>query len=375
MLTTITTAMIADGSGIFATLLGYGHTIFAAIIVLGALIFVHEFGHFIVAKKLGVGVEKFSLGFGPKILGKQIGDTEYLLSAIPLGGYVKLTGEDAEEECEDKEHSFTEALVWRRLAIVSAGPIFNILFAVLIFTIVYMVGVPLLSSGVGKIRDDSPALKAGLLPGDKITAIDGQAIKLWDQLREVVHNSPDKELIFTISRNQKEFDMVIIPESRKTKNLFGEEIHVGLIGIEPEPTAFITERYNPVIATYKGFQKTWEITYLTVVAIKKLFERVIPADTIGGPIMIFQIAGQQAKAGILQLVFFVAILSINLGILNLLPIPILDGGHILFFLIEIVFGKPVTAKKREIAQQIGMAMLISLMVFAFYNDIMRICCQ
>tara|TARA_B100000315_G_scaffold59856_1_gene54287 strand:+ start:8206 stop:9330 length:1125 start_codon:yes stop_codon:yes gene_type:complete len=371
MLTTFSTVMIADGSGILATLLGYGHTFFAAVIVLGALIFVHEFGHFIVAKKLGVAVEKFSLGFGPKIYGKQIGDTEYLLSVIPLGGYVKLTGEDPGEECEDKEHSFTEASVWRRLAIVSAGPIFNILFAVLIFTLVYMVGVPTLGAGIGKIRDASPALKAGLLTGDKITAIDGKAIRLWDELREVVHNSPDKELIFTISRNQKEFDIVIIPESRKTKNLFGEEINVGLIGIEPEST-FIIERYNPVVATYKGFQKTWEITYLTVVAIKKLFERVIPADTIGGPILILQMAGEQAKIGILNLVFFVALLSINLGILNLLPIPILDGGHILFFLIEIVFGKPVTAKKREIAQQVGIAMLISLMVFAFYNDIMRI---
>ncbi len=367
----MTTAMFADGSGILVTLMGYGHTIFAAIIVLGALIFVHELGHFLVAKKMGVGVEKFSLGFGPKIFGRQIGDTEYLLSAIPLGGYVKLTGEDPEEKCENKEHSFTEASVWRRLAIVSAGPIFNLVFAVLIFAIVYMIGVPTFGTGIGKVRDGSPALQAGLMAGDKIIAIEGNAIKLWDELREIVHNSPNKELTFTISRNREEFDVVIIPQSQKTKNLFGEDIYVGLIGIEPEST-FITERYNPVVATYKGFQKTWEITYLTVVAIKKLFQQKIPADTIGGPILIFQMAGEQAKAGILNLVFFVALLSINLGILNLLPIPILDGGHILFFLIEVVIGKPVTGKKREIAQQVGIAMLVSLMVFAFYNDIMRI---
>lgn len=371
MFNSLITAVFADGSGVLSTLLGYGHTFFAAILVLGALIFVHELGHFLVAKKLGVGVEKFSLGFGPKIFGMQIGDTEYMLSAVPLGGYVKLAGEDPDEECQDKEHSFSESSVWSRLAIVSAGPLFNLLFAVLIFSIVYMVGVPTLAAAIGKVRDGSPALKAGLLVGDKITAIDGKPVKLWDELRETVHNSPNKELNFTISRNQKELDVVIIPESRKTKNLFGEDISVGLIGIEPEST-FVTERYNPLLAVYKGFQKTWEITYLTVVAIKKLFQQVIPADTIGGPILILQMAGEQAKIGILNLVFFVALLSINLGILNLLPIPILDGGHILFFSIEAIFGKPIAAKKREIAQQVGIAMLLSLMVFAFYNDIMRI---
>ena len=200
------TAVFADGSGILATLTGYGYSFFSAVTVLGALIFVHELGHFLVAKKMGVGVEKFSIGFGPKIFGKQIGDTEYLLSVIPLGGYVKLTGEDPEEECQDKEHSFTEASAWRRLAIVFAGPVFNLLFAVLIFTVVYMIGVPSLGTAVGKVRDGSPALKAGLLAGDKITAIDGKTIKLWDELREIVHNSPNKELTFAISRNQERFD-------------------------------------------------------------------------------------------------------------------------------------------------------------------------
>lgn len=462
----MTTAMFADGSGILTMLMGYGQTIFAAVIVLGALIFVHELGHFLVAKKMGVGVEKFSLGFGPKIFGRQMGDTEYLLSAIPLGGYVKMTGEDPEEECENKEHSFTEASVWRRLAIVFAGPIFNILFAVLIFTIVYMVGVPARSSVIenviegspamkaglqagdkilaidgkkvrirgevskiihnsldkellfkvdrndqiltfyvntesrksknlfgeeitiafvginyipsiiGKVRDSSPAMKAELQAGDKILAIDGKRISLWNDLREIVHNSPDKELMFEIERNGRKFEVNITPESSQAKNSLGQKVKIGLIGIEAtfnNPAAnFIKERYNPVIAVYKGFQETWRITYLTVVAIKKLFQQKIPADTIGGPILIFQMAGEQAKAGILNLVFFVALLSINLGILNLLPIPILDGGHIVFFLIEAVIGKPVTGKMREIAQQVGIAMLVSLMVFAFYNDIMRI---
>ncbi len=370
MVASMITSISADGGGILQTLIGYGHTFFVPILVLCVLIFVHELGHFLVAKKLGVGVEKFSLGFGPKIFGKKMGETEYLISAVPLGGYVKLTGEDPDEECEDREHSFTEASVWRRLAIVSAGPISNLLFAVLIFTLVYMLGVPSLSSVVGKVRIESPAIKAGLKANDKIVAIDGKEITLWDELREIVHNSANKELVLKVERNSQELEIKVTPESQQTKNLFGESITVGLIGIEPTSN-LITEKYDPITAVYKGFQKTWEITYLTIISIKKLIQRVIPADNIGGPIFILKMAGDQAKAGLLSLAFFIALLSINLGILNLLPIPILDGGHILFFLIEALIGKPIAAKKREVAQQVGIAMLISLMVFAFYNDIMR----
>ncbi len=370
MVASMITSISADGGGILQTLIGYGHTFFVPILVLCVLIFVHELGHFLVAKKLGVGVEKFSLGFGPKIFGKKMGETEYLISAVPLGGYVKLTGEDPDEECEDREHSFTEASVWRRLAIVSAGPFFNLLFAVLIFTLVYMLGVPSLSSVVGKVRIESPAIKAGLKANDKIVAIDGKEITLWDELREIVHNSPNKELVLKVERNSQELEIKVTPESQQTKNLFGEPITVGLIGIEPTSN-LITEKYDPITSVYKGFQKTWEITYLTIISIKKLIQRVIPADNIGGPIFILKMAGDQAKVGLLSLAFFIALLSINLGILNLLPIPILDGGHILFFLIEALIGKPIAAKKREVAQQVGIAMLISLMVFAFYNDIMR----
>lgn len=365
-----TSVLSADTGGIFQVIIGYGHTFFVPVLVLCLLIFVHELGHFLVAKKLGVGVEKFSLGFGPKIFGKKIGETEYLLSIVPLGGYVKLSGEDPSEECEDKEHSFTEASVWRRLAIVSAGPISNLLFAVFIFTLVYMIGVPSLSAEIGKVRVESPAMKAGLMVKDKIIAIDENKISLWEELRNIVHNSPNKKLVFKVERNTEELTIIITPESRESKNLFGEMVKIGLIGIEPTSN-LITERYNPGTAAYKGFQKTWEITYLTVLSIKKLIQRVIPADNIGGPIFILKMAGDQARVGLLSLAFFIALLSINLGVLNLFPIPILDGGHILFFLIEAIIGKPIAEKKREVAQQVGIAMLVSLMVFAFYNDIMR----
>lgn len=365
-----TSVLSADTGGIFEMIIDYWQTFFVPVVVLCLLIFVHELGHFLVAKKLGVGVEKFSLGFGPKIFGKKIGETEYLLSVVPLGGYVKLSGEDPSEECEDKERSFTEASVWRRLAIVSAGPIANLLFAVFIFTLVYMIGVPSLSAEIGKVRVESPAMKAGLMVKDKIIAINESKISLWEELRNIVHNSPNKKLVFKVERNAEELKIIITPESRESKNLFGEVVKIGLIGIEPTSN-LITERYNPVTAINKGFQKTWEITYLTIMSIKKLIQRVIPADNIGGPIFILKMAGDQARVGLLSLAFFTALLSINLGVLNLFPIPILDGGHILFFLLEAIIGKPIAEKKREVAQQVGIAMLVSLMVFAFYNDIMR----
>lgn len=347
-------------------------TILVATVVLGILIFIHELGHYLAAKKAGVSVEKFSLGFGPKIIGKTVGETEYLISAFPLGGYVKLYGEDPEEEVEHKERSFTHASVWKRLAIVAAGPIFNMLFAVLIFSLVFMAGVPTLSSKVGEVQEGSPAFTAGLLTDDVILSVDEKEVRRWEDLVGIIHESPDKPLRFRIQRGSGAvFDVNITPEAKSTKNIFGEEIHVGLIGIQASQDYF-TERFNPIVAVWKGAEKTWKITYLTLVSIKKIVEKTVPSDSIGGPILIFQMAGEQAKIGIMNLVFFVALLSVNLGILNLFPIPILDGGHILFYLFEIIFRKPLSVKIREAAQKVGLAMLITLMVFAFYNDIMRI---
>jgi len=347
-------------------------TIAVFIVVLGVLIFIHELGHYLVAKRSGVAVEKFSLGFGPKIVGRTVGETEYLISAFPLGGYVKLYGEDPEEEVENPERSFTCASPWRRLAIVAAGPIFNMLFAVLIFFVVYMVGIPTLSARVGAVQEGSPALNAGILKGDKILEINGKKIHRWEDLVGLIHEAPGVSLKFRIQRESGAiFDVNIIPEAKSTKNIFGEEIRVGLIGIQASQDYF-TERFSPPVALWKGAEKTWKITYLTLVSIKKIIEGAVPSSSIGGPILIFQMAGQQARIGLMSLVFFVALLSVNLGILNLFPIPILDGGHILFCSLEILLGKPVNIKVQETAQKAGLAMLITLMVFAFYNDLMRV---
>lgn len=346
-------------------------TIISAVVLLGVLIFVHELGHFLIAKRGGVGVEKFSLGFGPKIIGKKIGETEYLISAVPLGGYVKMVGEDPEEEVTDLEKSFTNKPVGTRLAIVSAGPIFNLLFSVVILAAVFMVGVkvPSDSALVGSVRKDFPAETAGLKKGDAIVEIEGKKIDKWHQMAEVIHKNPDRALSFRVKREGGEVaELKITPKAESLKDIFGKEQQVGLIGIEP---MIVTERYNPVIAVIKGFERTWDIIYLTFWAMAKMLIGDISAKNIGGPLMIFQKAGEFANEGFLPYASFAALISINLGILNLLPIPVLDGGHILFFLIEIIFRKPVSIKSREVAQQVGIFILVSLMLFAFYNDIMR----
>ncbi len=347
-------------------------SIFAFVFVLGILVFFHELGHFLIARRIGVKVLKFSLGFGPKLVGRKIGETEYLVSAVPLGGYVKLLGEDPTEEMspEDKGRSFSDQTVGKRIAVVMAGPLFNLILAALIFVFLFMAGIPLLTTEIGDVIADSPAMKAGVLPGDKIVAINGKEISLWDEMKEIIEKNRDQAMTFTVQRGDNRIDLKITPMVVDDENPLKEKVRVGRIGVRPKGT-FIIKRYNPVSAVMLGIERTWNITELTVLGIIKIFQREIPADTIGGPILILQMAGQQASEGFVNIMLFIAILSINLGVINLFPIPILDGGHVLFFLIEAVMGKPVSIKKREIAQQIGLFLLVSLMLFAFYNDIMR----
>jgi regulator of sigma E protease len=442
--------------------MSFGFKTVAFLIGLAALIFVHELGHFLIARKCGVIVEKFSIGFGPKIVGFKSGGTEYLVAAIPLGGYVKMKGEDPQEELPDTQGSFSAATVYQRLAIAFGGPLFNILFALAIYVCVYMMGIPTSGTDVGKVHDKSPAQAAGLKTGDKIIEIDGEKILYWRQLLNIVHNAPGKKMDFTIERDPKTIlSIPITPETKEVPNLFGDKETVGLIGIErmarriaiikpgspadkagllvgddilsidgveikgftdlktaaldkpgqeltfhilrngqqltlkatPElktrpdlkgnkvqsgylgfgiSGVMVTEQYSFLGAIQRGLEETWEWTYVIGTSIKKLITGSISPKNIGGPIQIFQAYGDHAEQGLLDFVMLTALLSINLGLLNLLPIPVLDGGHILFFLIEIVKGKPISESNRERAAQVGLFMLLSLMVFAFYNDIMRV---
>jgi regulator of sigma E protease len=348
-------------------------SIISAIIVLGILVFVHELGHFIMAKRLGIGVITFSLGFGPKLLGRRIGETQYQIAAVPLGGFVKLIGENPEEEVkeEDRARSFSAAPIWKRSLIVAAGPFFNFLLAIALFSTINLFGVPSLPAKIGELSPGLPAEEAGLKKGDAVLSIDGEKVSKWDDLSRIIRGSNGKELTLQVKRNEETFEVKVVPQSSKTKNLFGEEIQIFMIGIQPSDDVII-EKVNPVVALGMGFAQTWSGIKLTVVSIWKLIERVIPAKTIGGPILIAQLAGEQARRGLVSFALFMAILSINLGVINLFPIPILDGGHFVFLALEGILRRPISIRKMEIAQQVGLILIILLMVFAFYNDILRI---
>ena len=305
------------------------------IIVLGVLIFFHELGHFLLAKLFNVKVLKFSLGFGPKMIGKKIGETEYVISAFPLGGYVKMFGEEDDEEItpEEAHRSFYRQPVLNRIAIAAAGPIFNFLLAFLLFCVIYLIsGYPIITAEVGQVRPNSPAHKAGILKGDIIEYIEGKKINKWRDIKEFVEKSPDRGLRMVIMRGDKRISTIVFPEEEIVKNIFGEEIKSALIGIVTSGN-IKKLKGTPLQAIKEGGKKTWEVTSLTILVIVKLFQGVVPLKTVGGPIMIGQLAGDIARENLGYLFPFMAVISINLAILNLLPVPVLDGGIILFCLI------------------------------------------
>jgi len=348
--------------------------IISFVIVLGILIFVHEFGHFLLAKLMGVGVEKFSLGFGPRILGKKFGMTEYMISAIPLGGYVKMVGESPEKELNESlvPLSFSHKGLVKRSLIVLAGPVFNLLLSVVIFFGFFQVsGLPIIKPEVGEVQEGMPGHESGIRAGDRVVSIDGNPVSRWEEMADLIKQSGGRRLHMEILRDKSTVQVTVVPKIVSSRNLFGEQIDKYVIGITASGAVDI-QKLNPFQAAAHGVLQTWQIAKLTVLAVGKIITGTISAKTLGGPIMIAQLAGQQAEAGIMNLIFFIALLSVNLGIINLLPIPVLDGGHLLFFLIEAVSRRPINLKAREVAQQVGIIVLILLMFFVFYNDITRI---
>ncbi len=350
--------------------------IFYFVLVLGLLIFFHEMGHFIVAKSLGIGVRVFSLGFGTPLIKTKLGMTEYRISLIPLGGYVKLVGEEEGEEVEGdhfkKEEYFSSRPPYQRMLVVAAGPVFNLLLAwIIYFFIFFCMGQQVLTPRVGQVIKGSPAYEAGLKKGDLIVSIDGKKVRYWYDLVNIIGKSKGKTLHITVVRGREEKRFTLTPRIEIVKNIFGEEIKVPRIGIVAA-NQWIHLKMNAVDALTSSLKQTWVVTRLTIEGIVKLLERVIPLKTIGGPIMIAQMVSQQAKYGFWDVMSLTALISINLGLLNLLPIPVLDGGHILFYGLETILRRPLSPRVREIATRIGLTLLIMLMLFAVYNDIMRI---
>lgn len=354
------------------------NTLFSFILVLGLLIFVHELGHFLFAKLCGVRVLKFSLGFGPRLVGKTIGETEYVISAFPLGGFVKMFGENPDEQemaDQDKAVSFAHKTVSQRFAIVLAGPVFNLLFSVFLFFMVFaFVGVPtsIDSTKIGQITADSPAEHGGLEQGDIILQINDTKTAGWLDVLEAVKSSEGKEIAIVVGRASEELTFHVIPAIDSVKNVFGEEVEQRfMIGIM-KSADFTYDNVGFAGALKNAALQTWMYIELTVMGFVKIFQRVVPASELGGPILIAQIAGEQMRAGWINLIYFMGLLSVNLGILNLLPIPVLDGGHLMFLTMEGLRRKPVAERAQIIAQQVGIGLLATLMIFVFYNDIARL---
>ena len=447
--------------------------IFAFVVVLGILIFFHELGHFLVARLFGVGVEKFSLGFGPRLFGRTVGITDYRVSAIPLGGYVKMVGDEPDAELDPKmlPYSFTHKHVFKKILIVAAGPFFNLLLAVIIYAAFFLfIGTEDIRPVINHIDARGPAAQTVLRVGDRIAAVDGKPVAAWSDINRLVADAEGRQVQFTIGRDDATAQVTIAPRAQVTKDILGDDamfydigfsgvapinavvgdvaegypaakaglrkgdlivaindrpvdnwntmktiisesrgdaltiryvrddetrtvavapvrisednplgeqiesyrIGISSPGIEIPESDRIVVRRGPLAAVVEAVDQTYQISRLTVLSIGKLIMGTVSTKTLGGPIMIAEMAGEQAKAGMTNLIFFIAVLSINLAVLNFLPIPVLDGGHLLFFSIEAVIGRPINTRMREIAQQAGVFILIMLMIFVFYNDITRI---
>lgn len=368
-------------TGIFGFLTGY---ILPFVIVLSLLVFVHEMGHYLVGRWSGIRILAFSVGFGPEIAGfTDRHGTRWKISAIPLGGYVRFFGdEDASSKPdtdklaamtdEERERSFAGAKLWKRAATVAAGPIANFILAIAIFTVLFaLYGRTVSDPVVAEVKPDSAASAAGVLPGDLLVSIDGTKVQTFDDVRRYVSIRPNQNIVVTIERNGEKMDLPMVPQRTDITDQFGNKIEVGLIGIvtNEEVGHFRLQTYTPLQALHEGVVQTWHIVTGTFKYIGNLLNGSMKADQLGGPIRVAQASGQMATLGIGALLQLAAVLSVSIGLLNLMPVPVLDGGHLMFYAVEAVRGRPLGSSAQEIAFRIGLAMVLTLMVFATWNDI------
>lgn len=333
-------------------------SILIAILVFGVLIMVHELGHFLVAKGVGIQVDEFAIGMGPLIFGKTVGETKYSLRLLPIGGFNKMAGMEPGEENHPK--GFNSKSIGKRIAVIAAGSLMNILLALVLFVILFtLIGVAADSNIVGEVSFGSPAAEAGILPGDQIIAIDGERIETWTEMVAIIHPNPDKELTLTILRDGQEVVTRAIP-------ILDKENNVGLIGISQS-----TERVGFFEAIVLGTKNTIAITLSILVGLVNMITGKVPAE-VAGPIGIVSIIGNVARMGFANIISFTALLSLNLGLINLFPIPALDGSRLVFLGVEGLRGKPVAPEKENLIHLVGFALLIMLMVIITYKDILRL---
>jgi len=355
-------------------------TILATIFVLGFLVFIHETGHFLAAKIFRIRVDRFSMGFPPRMIGKKIGDTDYCISWIPFGGYVKIAG--MVDESMDKKELSKEPQPWeyrsrpwiQRFIVILAGPLMNLLFTLVVFTIAAVmsreVQVPLSAAVVGDVSIEMPAHTAGIRPGDRIIKIDDREIESWDDMTGIIHNSAGDTLTIEWMRNDSLFHDDVVP--MPNKYLVGWKFKKrGLIGIAPDYTI---KKVGAGRAIIYGSENMYFMVRLILVSLSELITGQESVRNLGGPVVIAKMAGESARSGIAELIGFMAFLSLNLAILNLLPIPVLDGGHIMFLVVEGIARRPIPMKAKMIIQQVFMALLLAFMVFVIFNDILRVFC-
>ena len=349
-------------------------TAFSFILVLGILIFIHELGHFLVAKKVGIRVEKFSLGFPPNLFSKTVGETTYCIGLIPLGGFVKMVGENPEENPTGAPYEFMSKTVGQRAAVIIAGPFMNYLLAIfLMIGIVYFGGRAIYDETrviVGEVPENKPAYGAGLRTDDQIIAVNGEPLSTFDTVRTRINRVVNDSLTLTWVRGLDTISARILTEGTPIPNEQGGVDSIGVIGFAQKAISY--ERYGFFESVKRGFVSTHIIVRETVFFVKRVLTGQVSAKMMGGPLFIAKQSGEEARKGAASLFFFMALLSVNLAVLNVLPIPILDGGHLVFLAVEKVKGSPLSVKVRAIAQQVGLVVLLSLIVFVTYNDILRV---
>ena len=358
--------------------------------VLTLVVFFHELGHFLVARWCGVRVVVFSIGFGPELFGfNDRHGTRWKLSAIPLGGYVKFFGDEnaasvpdqaalAAMNEEERRHSFVHQPVGRRAAIVVAGPLANFLLAIAIFAALFMVfGKPSTSPRVDAIQPGSAAEAAGFQPGDVVLTIDGRPVESFSDMQQVVSTSAGQTLVFEVDRGGVRVMLKAVPTLKESKDRFGNVHRIGVLGItrSPSPDDTHFQPVGPLKAVELGVQRTWFVVERTLSYIGGVISGREAADQLGGPIRIAQVSGQVATEGLSSLFSLTAVLSVSIGLLNLFPVPLLDGGHLLFYAIEAARGRPLSERAQEVGFRIGLAIVLMLMIFATYNDILHLAAQ
>ncbi|PDT55215.1 MULTISPECIES: RIP metalloprotease RseP [Sinorhizobium] len=360
------------------------YTIPTFLFLLTLLVFVHEMGHYLVGRWSGIRIVAFSVGFGPELFGwTDRHGTRWKFCAIPLGGYVKFFGdEDAAStpdyrrletiRPEERARTFLGAKLWKRAATVAAGPIANFLLAIAIFAVLFSIyGRAVADPVVAFVAPGSAAEKAGVLPGDKLISIDGKPIATFDDVRRYVSVRPELPIKVRIERAGATVDLDMVPQRTESVDPLGNKVEEGKIGIGTNQEAgnFRVETYGPLEAVGQGALQSWRIVTGTFDYLSNLFVGRMNADQVGGPIRIAQMSGQMAKLGIAEVLNFAAVLSVSIGLLNLMPVPVLDGGHLMFYAVEALRGKPVGPAAQELAFRIGFAMVLMLTVFAAWNDL------